>query len=310
MVSNQESFRFKSLSQFHRFRNLPQPKHPLISVIDMLSLQDTALKDTVRLIFEFYVILVKRGFAAKVKYGQHPFEYGNGVIGFQAPGQVVVIEPPEENTVMHPGWLLLIHPDFLWNTPLAKKIKQYGFFDYTVNKALMLSETEEAVVNGIIGNIEREYRLSNDKFSQEIVIAQLEALLAYCDRFCQRQFIGKNKSNHQILDRLERLLDGYLNSDGAIKSGVLTVSNIAGQLNVSPSHLSAFLRSMTGMNTRQHIHDKLINKAKELLSTTELPVSEIAYSLGFGHIQSFSRLFKTKTTLSPLEFRCNSHYLI
>ncbi len=73
-----------------------------------------------------------------------PFEYGNGVIGFQAPGQVVVIEPPEENTVMHPGWLLLIHPDFLWNTPLAKKIKQYGFFDYTVNKALMLSETEEA----------------------------------------------------------------------------------------------------------------------------------------------------------------------
>ncbi len=148
------------------------------------------------------------------------------------------------------------------------------------------------MVNGIIGNIEREYRLSNDKFSQEIVIAQLEALLAYCDRFCQRQFIGKNKSNHQILDRLERLLDGYLNSDGAIKSGVLTVSNIAGQLNVSPSHLSAFLRSMTGMNTRQHIHDKLINKAKELLSTTELRSvrSLIRLALGtYSHLAGYSR---------------------
>lgn len=49
--------------------------------------------------------------------------------------------------------------------------------------------------------------------------------------------------------------------------------------------------------------EKLIEKAKERLYTTGLSVSEIAYELGFEHPQSFSKLFKTKTNLSPLEFR-------
>lgn len=78
---------------------------------------------------------------------------------------------------------------------------------------------------------------------------------------------------------------------------------IAEQLNVSPHYLSGLLRSLTGLNTQQHIHHKLIDKAKELLSTTSMTISEIAYALGFEQIQSFSKLFKTKTNLSPLEFR-------
>jgi len=63
------------------------------------------------------------------------------------------------------------------------------------------------------------------------------------------------------------------------------------------------LKMLTGQSTQQHIHDKLIEKAKEKLSATDLSVSEIAYALGFEHSQSFSKLFKTKTKLSPLEFR-------
>ncbi len=72
---------------------------------------------------------------------------------------------------------------------------------------------------------------------------------------------------------------------------------------VSPGYLSSLLKALTGQNTQQHIHNKLIEKAKERLSTTDLSISEIAFELDFEHLQSFSKLFKAKTNLSPKEFR-------
>jgi AraC-like DNA-binding protein len=191
----------------------------------------------------------------------------------------------------------------LWNTPLAKKIKQYEYFSYSVNEALYLSEKEEATITGMMYNMEQEYRSSIDKFSQDIIIAQLELLLTYSERFYDRQFITRKIANHKILHRLEEILMEYFNSDILMKKGLPTVQYIAETLNISPGYLSGSLKTLTGKSTQQHIHDFLIEKAKEKLSTTGLSVSEIAYELGFEHSQSFSKLFKTKTNLSPLEFR-------
>ena len=201
------------------------------------------------------------------------------------------------------GWILLINPDFLWNTSLATTIKQYKYFDYSINEALFLSEKEEATLNGIIQNIQQEYHSNIDKFSKQIIISHIEALLNYSERFYNRQFVTREKANHQILERLEKLLTDYFNSDDLISKGLPTVLSVAEKLNVSTSYLGSLLRVLTGENTQQHIHEKLIEKAKEKLSTTNLSVSEIAYELGFEHPQSFSKLFKTKTKLSPLEFR-------
>jgi len=198
---------------------------------------------------------------------------------------------------------LLIHPDFLWNTQLAKTIKQYEYFDYSVNEALFLSEKEETTIIGMMQNMEQEYSSNIDKFSQDIIIAQLELLLNYANRFYHRQFITRKITNHKILDRLEQILDQYFQGGDLAKKGLPTVQYIAETLNVSPNYLSAMLKMLTGQSTQQHIHDKLIEKAKEKLSVTGLSVSGIAYELGFGHPQSFSKLFKTKTNLSPLEFR-------
>ena len=85
--------------------------------------------------------------------------------------------------------------------------------------------------------------------------------------------------------------------------GIPTVQFLAEQLNISAGYLSDMLRSLTGQNAQQHIHTRLIEKAKELLSTTNLTVSEVAYQLGFEHPQSFSKFFRTKAKLSPLEFK-------
>jgi AraC family transcriptional activator of pobA len=287
-----QPIRIKTISEYHQVMNLPKPEHPLISVINFESIKGIPYDKPVSLFFDFYSISLKRNFNAKMKYGQQEYDFDEGIMFFMSPGQVFGIEQIKNEELKHSGWMLLIHPDFLWNTILAKIIKRYDFFDYSVHEALFLSEKEETIVLGIMQNIQHEYHSNIDKFSQGIIISQLELLLNYADRFYHRQFITRKITNHHILDRLEQVLDEYFNSETLLKKGLPTVQYIAG-----------ILKTLTGMSTQHHIHEKLISKAKEKLSTTGLSVSEIAYELGFEHPQSFSKLFKTKTNLSPLEFR-------
>ncbi|MDP9961651.1 helix-turn-helix domain-containing protein [Chryseobacterium lathyri] len=297
----EKPIRIKTISDLHKLMGLPKPHHPLIEIID-LSKQK---KDTgiFAVIFDLYVITLKRGYN-KLFYGQQQYDFDEGVMAFLSPGQILRGESDNipENI---DGWMLFIHPDFLWNTSLAKKIKQYDFFGYTTNEALFLSDKEETMINGIVENIKNEYQTNIDRFSQDIIISHLETLLNYSERFYQRQFITRKKTNHQILDRLEILLSDYFNSDDLISKGLPTVQYISDHLNVSPTYLRSLLKTLTGLNTQQHIHEKLIEKAKEKLSTTDLTISEIAYELGFEHMQSFSKLFKEKTNQSPLAFRAS-----
>lgn len=296
--------RIKTISEFHQLNQLPPPEHPLISVVDYAQVAAAKKNNpTQSTVADYYSIAVKRGLAGKMHYGQQEYDFDEGVMYFLAPKQVLQTSPAPGTHMLPSGWILLIHPDFLWNTPLAKTIKQYDFFDYSVNEALFLSEKEETILNNIIENIRQEYHSNIDKFSQNIIISQIETLLNYSERFYQRQFITRKITNHKTLGRLEEILNEYFNSDDLVVKGLPTVQQIAETLNVSPNYLSGLLRTLTGQSTQQHIHNKLIEKAKEKLSTTDLSVSEIAYELGFEHPQSFSKLFKTKTNVSPLEFR-------
>lgn len=294
--------RLKSISEFHELRGLPKPEHPLISVVDYSKIHTAPTDGIENLTFDYYTIALKRG-VSKMYYGQQACDFDEGVLFFMSPNQVLKIINNPNETIKRTGWMLLIHPDFLWNTSLAKTIKQYGFFNYSVKEALWLSQKEETIIHQIIQNIRQEYHTNIDTFSQSIIISQIETLLNYSERFYQRQFITRKTVNHQILDRLEKFLSDYFNSDDLVSKGLPTVQHIADNLNVSPNYLSGLLKVLTGQSTQQHIHDKLIEKAKEKLSTTERSISEIAYELGFEYPQSFSKLFKTKTNLSPLEFR-------
>jgi AraC-like DNA-binding protein len=295
--------RIKSLSEYHRILGLPKPEHPLISVLDIASLNPPVLEGPISLVFDFYTISVKRDLNKKLKYGQLSQDFDEGVMFFTAPGQVWGLEMEKDSKKTPSGWMILIHPDFLWNTSLAKTIKKYEFFSYSVNEALYLSDKEESMITAIAKLIELEYHNTIDKFSQNVIIAQLELLLTYSERFYQRQFLTRKISNHQILNQLEEILDEYFNSDTLAKKGIPSVAFLASALSLSPNYLSELLKVLTGQNTQQHIHNKLIEKAKEHLSTSELTISEIAYELGFEHLQSFSKLFKAKTNLTPLQFR-------
>lgn len=296
--------RIKTITEFHQLRGLPKPKHPLISVVQFDVFNKRQGKGTDHLLFDFYAISLKRGMNHTYKYGQQTYQYdfNDGVMFFMAPNQVFSVQF-DEDTRGPSGWMLLIHPDFLWNTSLASGIKKYAFFDYTVNEALFLSEDEEQKMAQIIRIIDDEYQDRIDTFSQAIIVSQLETLLHYSDRFYQRQFITRQKVNHEILERLEIILNEYINSEALMLQGLPSVQYIAENLHVSPGYLRSLLKQLTGQSTQQLIHEKLIEKAKEKLSTTQLSVSEIAYELGFEQPQSFSRLFKSKAHQSPLEFR-------
>ena len=298
-----QPLRIKTISEFHRLRGLPKPEHPLISVVNVADLKRKRNNEPTNFVYDFYSISLKRNCEGKFRYGQQQYDFDEGTMFFISPNQVFGVEHGKNEKSKQSGWMLLIHPDFVWNTSLAKKIKQYEYFDYSVHEALFLSEKEETIIGGVMQNIQQEYHSNIDKFSQSVIIAQVELLLTYSERFYQRQFITRKISGHQILNRLEDMLKEYFNSDNLIEKGLPTVLYIAETLHVSPNYLSGLLKVLTGQSTQQHIHDKLIEKAKEKLSTTDLSISEIAYELGFEHSQSFSKLFKTKANISPLEFR-------
>lgn len=286
-----------SISAFHRLLSLPEPRHPLVSVINLeesIFLQDEVWKGFVN---RFYCVALKREAKGKIRYGQQHYDYDKGVLSFTAPNQVQQLDL--QNMECGSGYLLVFHPDFLLQHSLANSIHQYGFFDYTVNEALHLSAEEEDDLVTILHKIDKECR-HIDKHTQEIILTHIESLLKYSNRFYERQFLTRRNSNSALLARFEQLIDDYFNSE---VQGLLTVHYIASQLNLSPNYLSDLLRISTGQSTQQHIHEKLIAKAKEKLSTTNLSVSEIAYALGFEHAQSFSTLFKKKTNVSPVEFR-------
>ena len=294
-----------SILQFHRLLSLPDPLHPMISVIHLEDIRFK--KDSVLEKFStgFYSISLKKDVMAKMKYGQNQYDFDKGVLSFTAPKQIQNLDLSDidsDNNGAGNGFALLFHPDFLGKHSVASTIKNYGFFSYSSNEALHLSEKEEQNILEIFLKIEQEYQ-HIDKHTQEIIVAQIDLLLSYCNRFYERQFITRKPANNDILIKMENLLDDYFNNEESLKEGIPTVDYFASQLNLSPHYLSDMLRTLTGQSTQQHIQNKLIEKAKEFLSTTELSVAEIAYHLGFEYPQSFNKLFKKKTEISPLEFR-------
>ncbi|WP_343672427.1 helix-turn-helix transcriptional regulator [Chitinophaga sp.] len=290
-----------SISQFHRLLSVPDPLHPLVSVVHVEDIRPVNNVVWEGYFLNFYTISLKRNVQAKGKYGQSYYDFDKGVMSFTAPRQLQSHVMPVQKAP-GTGYVLLLHPDFLLQNPLAHKILTFGYFDYSINEALHLSAREEQDILDLFRKIEQECE-HIDRITQEIVLAQIDLMSSYCNRFYERQFITRKPANSNLLNRLDQLLNNYFDEKKAMQNGLPVVKDLAEQLKVSQRYLSDMARTLTGRNTQQLIHEKLIEKAKERLITTNLSVSEIAFELGFEHSQSFNKLFKNKTSVTPLEFR-------
>ena len=291
--------KINSIKEFHSFMGLPSPLNPLIAIIDHSSTTIKKQQQNKKLLLDFYNISIKKSFKGKLKYGKNHYDFDDGTMSFIAPNQIISVDSEEDRN--NDGWSLLFHPDLIRQYPLGKVIKNYGFFSYTVSEALHLSDEEENIIEAIVQNIQKEICSRLDNFSQDVIATNIELLLSYCNRFYSRQFITRKMATNDLLTNFENILDKYFTNGSDLI--LPTVEKLATELNVSSSYLSDMLRSLTGQNTQQHIHYRLIEKAKGILTTTNLTVSEIAYQLGFEYPQSFSKLFKIKTNFTPIEYR-------
>lgn len=291
--------KISSISELHDMLQLPKPLHPLVSLVDntKMSIKKDMLKRS--FILDFYKISYKYSTTGKMGYGQGYYDFNEGGMMFTAPGQVLSTDENAE----YCGYTLLAHPDFIRSYPLAKNIKNFGFFSYDTNEALHLSDHEKTTITGLLDNIENELNTTIDEVSQDVIISYMEVLLNYSNRFYKRQFITRKAVNSDLLTKMDLVLENYFNQQETLNKGLPTVEFLASTLNLSPHYLSDMLRNLTGLNAQQHIHEKLIEKAKEYLTTTGFSVSEVAYALGFEHPQSFNKLFKKKTDKTPLSYR-------
>lgn len=289
-----------SLAELHKQLGFAKPKHPLFTVLQFKDFPIIELEDGVKLSADFYQITFKKGCCNKMIYGQSEFDFDEGVLSFFAPKQTFI----KDGEVIPPaGFLIMIHPDYLKGTSLQARIRSYSFFDYAVTESLILSEDEEAFIEQVFIQIEKEALRPIDKHSQDVIISSLELLLTYADRFYTRQFLTRKPKYNTLMAKFEKYLDDLVHNEAIPEHGAPNVAAIAEKFNLTPKYFSDLIRQHTGRSAQQHIHDKLIDAAKEKLSGTALSISEIAFLLGFEHPQSLSRLFKLKTNVTPSEYR-------
>lgn len=291
---------FRTISELHVAMGQSKPIHPLISILNYGEAIFDPKDFEHGIILEYYKISFKTHFKGKLKYGHGFYDFEEGGMSFVSPGQILKMQEEEAD---YSGMSLHIHPDFIRPYSLNSNIKKYGFFNYSASEALYLSEKEKETILGVFASIQNELNERIDNFSQDVIISQIELLLNYSNRFYNRQFITRKAVNHDVLAKLETIINDYFDHEETLVNGVLTVQFLADQLNLSPRYLSDLLRSLCGQNTQQYIHDKLIEKAKEYIANGTFSVSEIGYKLGFEHPQSFNKLFKKKTSLSPIAFK-------
>ena len=273
--------------------------HPLVSVIDMSKCP--RMRHSRRL-YGFYCIFLKDVKCGDLRYGRNYYDYQEGTLVFTAPGQVVGVE--DNGEVFQPkGWALLFHPDLIRGTALGQEIRNYSFFSYETREALHLSEEERQTVMDCLYKIEAELKHGIDKHSRRLITANIGLLLDYCMRFYERQFTTREEVNRDIIVRFERLLDDYFDSEAPLQEGLPTVKYFADKVFLSANYFGDMIRKQTGQTASEYIQNKLIERAKESLLSTDKTTSEIAYGLGFQYPQHLSRMFKRVTGCTPNEFR-------
>jgi AraC-like DNA-binding protein len=293
-------YRVQTIGQLHEIAGFEKPKHPLVTVIDFSKVNVNRGPESGSFICSFYSVNFKKH--CDFIYGRQAFDHQEGTLLCTAPEQVLTFNRKKEANRAE-GWGLYFHPELIRNTPLGKKINEYSFFSYAENEALHLSEQEKQTLISILKQMENEYNTNIDHYSHDLIVSNIELLLNYCRRFYGRQFLTRTNQNKDAIVRFEEFITEYFNSHELKNKGIPSVKYCAEKMHLSPNYFSDLLKSETGKNTQEHIHCRLLEKAKTLLVSSNLSINEIAYELGFGFPQSFSKFFKNKAGVSPTLFR-------
>ncbi|RYF78291.1 MAG: AraC family transcriptional regulator [Cytophagaceae bacterium] len=290
--------RFETINDYNVF-NKNETRHPLVSVVD-LSKADP--RQGSRMYFGFYTIFLKDVKCGDLVYGRHTYDYQEGTLVFLAPGQIAGMNSNGE-TYQPKGYALVFHPDLIHGTALGRHIQDYTFFGYQSYEALHVSSRERQIVLDYFAKIDYELEHAIDKHSKRLIVSNIELFLDYCVRFYDRQFITRNHINSSVLERFEKLLNEYYQTDKPQMTGLPSVTHCASELNLSANYFGDLIKKETGQSAQEYIQAKVIEVAKERIFDKSKSVSQIAYELGFKYPQHFMRLFKQRVGQSPNEYR-------
>lgn len=300
-MSTKDIIRIKSVSQLCQLFNYEKPTHPLITVVDAAKWKMTEAMVGQRFTSDLYFIALKDK-SCGLQYGRNHYDFDEGVLVFAAPSQTAYVTSEQDQGSIT-GWMLFFHPDLIRNTNLGTGIDNYHFFSYDVYEALHLSEQEQNTITDCIGNIVQEIAGRIDNHSQRVIVSTLELLLNYCQRFYERQFNTRTAGNKDVVSTINTLLKEYYELEQFATAGVPSIQYFADKVHLSSHYLSDLLKKETGQSAKEYINEFVVNKAKTLLLGTSDSVSEIAYTLGFNYPHYFSRLFRSKTGMTPKEYR-------
>lgn len=295
----------KRISSISAYNNLlgVETQHPLVSVIDFSKCTQRYHE---RHIFDFYAVFLKEVKCGDMTYGRHTYDYQEGTIVCIAPGQVIGIV--NNGKKFQPkGWALCFHPDLIHGTSLGKHISEYSYFSYEAHEALHISEKEREVFVDCLTNIQHELDHSIDRLSKRLIAKNIELLLDYCLRFYERQFVTREKVNHDILSKFERILDKYFANNNAERNGLPSVKYCASELCLSPNYFGDLIKRETGQTAQEYIQRHIIELSKERILDPQKNIGQVAYELGFQYPQHFTRMFKRATGMTPNEYRSQTN---
>lgn len=293
---------FDNLEDYHKYLKWDAPHHSMISVVSLEKLsQNKKFKETSPSIStDFYSIGLKDISNGNMNYGRTKYDFKNGCLVCLSPAQVISWENIE---LIPKGYIIHIHKDYLINTNLEEKIKNYNFFHYNVNEALHLSQKERNSLIKIFEFVYNEYNNNEDEFSKDIMLSHIESILKYANRFYKRQFLNRTPINSEISEKFKNILTQYFKDGKFILHGSPTVQFIAEELGISVRYLNDMLKTQTGKTAINHIHLFLIEESKNMLLKPANRVSNVAFELGFSSPQHFSKLFKQKAGITPKQFQ-------
>lgn len=274
--------------------------HPLVSVVDLT--KATKQVNHIQMNYGLYALYLKLSKSCDIKYGRRNYDYQEGTIVCFAPGQTAGVETLNDE-INPPVFGIVFHPDLIRGTALGKNINKYTFFSYAVNEALHLSDQEKEIVMDCLKKIGIELEHAIDRHSKELIAMNIELLLNYCMRFYERQFITRGEANKDALTSFEQLLDDYFRSPLPTEVGLPTVKYFADKVCLSPNYFGDMVKKETGKTPQEHIQEKIIERAKELMVETDDTVSQISYALGFQYPQHLCRVFKKRVGCTPNEYR-------
>lgn len=287
-----------NIQQYNQFFGV-KTLHPQVGIIHFNRSEN---QPTHKMTFGFYALYLVKTVGITMDYGKTQYDFNDGTVICLAPGQTIGVHRMPGGPVPE-AIGLMFHPDLLYGTTLAQRIKQFTFFSYTSNEALHLSSDECGIIQNYMEHIERELNHPIDNFSRQLFVSNIEVLLNYCMRFYERQFASREKLNNDVLARFEQLLNGYWDSGAAKLHGLPTVKYFADKLCLSPNYFGDLIKSVAGRSAQECIQSQITGMAKEAILNPRLNTKQIADMLGFQYPQHFSRFFKKQVGCTPKEYR-------